>query len=369
MTHGARAGTRRVAVVVAAAVAAGVLTAAAGTRAGHAAEGTSGEDTTAEAEAMLWRARQATASPHSGSVTVVSFTDRGPRVAQLEVTVTGDEVRLERPARIILDPQDEVDEQDLVADVEAGQTVPTAPLGLDVEAVLDRWQVTIGRTVVLDTGPAVPLHLVRTRGTAVRETLFLDEATDIPVRRETRDADGRVLRVVAYTSLDVDDTDDATGARASGRLLAARTGMAVGLLDAASAGFEVLRSLEGGFELVTVATLVGGGDEEVVVARYSDGLSVLSVYQLRGWLDTEALDGAQIHHVADRDVFTWPGREPLRYVWTGADRTWTAVSDAPAPVIEDALETLPGDLVGHDATHRVRRGLDRVWQLVTEPLR
>ncbi len=84
------------------------------------------------------------------------------------------------------------------------------------------------------------------------------------------------------------------------------------------------RSLDAGFELLGVEHVDG-----MTVARYGDGLSVLSVYQQHGRLDPSQLHGASVHTVADRDVWTWPGSEPLRLVWTGEDRTWTAVC-APA---------------------------------------
>ena len=320
-----------------------------------------------EAARLLREARDALAVPHSGQVTVVSFTLGGPRVSRLEVEVGPTTVTLRSLERLLGgDPAVAVDVGDEDATAVA-QRLPASPLGLDVGAILAGWDVTVGPTRVLDTGPAVPLHLVRATGMPVRETLFLDEDSSIPVRRETRGADGRVLRVVAYTDLAVEQPDPQDRDAPSGRVLAARTDMVDGLLEATAMGFEVQQSLDGGFELLTVDVVEGRHD--VAVARYGDGLSIVSVYQLRGMLDAEALEGAEIRHVAGRDVWTWPGREPLALVWTGDGRTWTAVSDAPAEVIEGALRTLPGDFVGHDAGHRLRRGLDRVWRFVTAPLR
>ena len=100
----------------------------------------------------------------------------------------------------------------------------------------------------------------------------------------------------------------------------------------------------------------------MAVARYGDGLSVLSVYQQHGRLDPAGLDGAVVRELAGRDVWTWPGGEPLRLVWTGGDRTWTVVSDAPLAVIEDAVGSLPGEHVGHDVTSRITMGMTRAWQ-------
>lgn len=315
------------------------------------------------AHGLLSRARDATTAPHRGRVTVVSFTGAGPRVAALDVAVTEDGGVLRTPSRVLVAPTGSPRGPALPP---SPQRVLTSPLGLDVDALLAGWDVVVGEPVTLDTGRATPVRLVRRDGAAIRETLFVDDRTGIPVRRETRGPDGRVLRVVAYTALDAPATTDVPAP--TGRVLAARTHMVEGLVHARAAGFHVPQLLDGGFVLVTVDVADEPGDG-MAVARYSDGLSVVSVYQQHGVLDPGTLDGAVVHHVADRDVWSWPGREPVRYVWTGDGLTWTAVSDAPSPVIEDALASLPGDLVGHDAPHRLRRGLDRVWQFVTVPLR
>jgi hypothetical protein len=298
-------------------------------------------------------------------VGIVSFTDDGPRVAELDVTVESGEVVLREPVRVLIGSAGLTEH---LLDADAGHRVPTAPLGLDVEAILDRWEVEVLPSVELDTGPATPIQMVRAHGAAIHEVLYVDRATGIAVRRETRDAEGDVLRVVAYTWLHAaphaaDGSGD-TAAHAETHDPSPDGALAAQLAAASEHGFVVDRGLGAGFELVAVRV-----EESMAVARYGDGLSVLSIYQQHGSLDADALEGAAVRHVAGRDVFSWPGREPVRYVWTGDDRTWIAVSDAPAPVIEGALASLPGDLVGHDAPHRLRRGLDRVWDFLTAPLR
>lgn len=314
-----------------------------------------------DVRAMLDRARAAMAAPHSGRVTTISFTESGPRVAELEVVVRDADAMLRRPARVIVGPSSLRAAMGADGDLR-GQRVPASPLGFDVDAILARWEVAVGPRTSLDTGPAVPVHLVRRSGSAIRETLFVDVDSGMAVRRETRAADGRVLRVVAYTRLaPAEAAARPGGGDAWG---AGPTGMASGHAAATAAGFDVPLALDAGFVLVAVEI-----EGDTAIARYSDGLSVVSIYQEPGALDHDTLHGGVVRHVAKRDVWTWPGLEPVRFVWTGDGRTWTAISDAPAPVIEDALAPLPGDLIGHDAPSRVRRGLTRVWRFVTTPLR
>jgi sigma-E factor negative regulatory protein RseB len=226
---------------------------------------------------------------------------------------------------------------------------------LEVDAVLQRWEATVGAPRELDTGMATPVHLVRRSGAAIEEVVYVDEATSMPVRRETRDADGAVLRVVAYTSLSLLDAG-------SPAAVPTTTGGGPGpgppdLEALAADGYEVPESLDAGFHLLSA-----GHHQGMVVARYGDGLSVLSVYQQLGRLDPSELDGATVEAVAGRHVWVWPGSEPLRLVWTGGGRTWTAVSDAPLEVVEDAISSLPGDRVGHDVPSRISRGVARALE-------
>lgn len=304
-----------------------------------------------DARDLLTAAAASLTQPHVGRVSVVSFAVDGPRVADLDVRVDavgGTELR--RPTRWLVGGS----ERGWLRTTDGALSVTPAAVGarLDVDAVLDRWEATVGPPRGLDTGPATPVHLVRRDGTAVEEVVYVDDATKLPVRRETRGPDGAVLRVVAYTSLTL--VELAAPAAVASRAAAPPP---VDLAALAADGYEVPPSLGAGF------TLLGAGhDGGMAVARYGDGLSVLSVYQQHGRLDPDDLAGATIVDIAGRDVWTWPGSEPVRAVWTGGDRTWTAVSDAPLAVIEDALASLPGDKVGHDVPSRISRGLARAWQ-------
>ena len=303
-----------------------------------------------DARALLTTAAEALEQPHVGRVSVVSFTAAGPRVADLDVRVDAmGQTELRRPTRWLVGGTRDA----WLRTSDGARSVTPAAVGarLDVDAVLERWDAEVGPPRGLDTGPATPVHLHRRDGTAVEEVVYVDDATGLPVRRETRGPDGAVLRVVAYTSLTLVEL----GAPAAVTTPVA-TAADVDIASFTADGYEVPEQLGAGFRL-----LGAEHGEGMAVARYGDGLSVLSVYQQHGRLDTDDLAGATVVELAGRDVWSWPGSEPVRLVWTGGDRTWTAVSDAPVAVIEDAVASLPGDQVGHDVPSRIARGIARAW--------
>lgn len=309
---------------------------------------------------VLEQAVRALDQPHVGRVSVVSFSEVGPRVADLDVRVGPmGGVDLRRPTRWLVGAPSG---SWLRSSQGATAVTPAATgAGLDVDAVLDRWEAELAEVVTLDTGAATPVVLVRRSGAPVEEIVYVDHASALPVRRETRGADGSVLRVVAYTSLAPIELGAVNPVAQTIATDGAST--PVDLRDLEDAGYEVPRELGAGFQLLGV-----GHHDGVATARYGDGLSVLSVYQQQGRLDPSELADAVVVTMAGRDVWSWPGSEPTRLVWTSADRTWTAVTDAPAEVVADALVALPGDRVGHDVPSRVTRGFTRAWTWLRDAL-
>lgn len=306
-----------------------------------------------DARRLLTAAAASLDQPHMGRVSVVTFTGEGPRVADLDVRVDGvGGTELRRPTRWLVGAPG----AGWLRSTQGTLSVTPAATGarLDVDAVLATWDATVGPPRGLDTGPATPVHLVRRVGAAVEEVVYVDHATSLPVRRETRAEDGSVLRVVAYTSLSLVELGGPAPVPPRATSVADPAPADVAALIAA--GYDVPRALDGGFDLLGVEH-----DEGMAVARYGDGLSVVSVYQQHGRLDPSQLHGARVREIAGRHVWTWPGSEPLRLVWTGDDRTWTAVSDAPLAVVSDAVSCLPGEHVGHDVPSRVAQGLTRAW--------
>ncbi|MFP5309521.1 MAG: sigma-E factor regulatory protein RseB domain-containing protein [Actinomycetes bacterium] len=236
------------------------------------------------------------------------------------------------------------------------------PLEFSVDDLLTKYDVARQGVSELVTGPATVVG-VRERGAATdRERLHLDDSTGLVVRRETFDAAGEPVRLVAFTSLQVIDRSlgvpDGMTAPATTRTELSDRG-----LDAlASVGWEVPTALDGGFRLREAYALPenDGGSVHLV---YTDGLYTLSVYEQHGRLDPDAVSGARRHAAEGRHVWRWPGSEPERVVWSGAGMTFTAVSDAPLDTIVTAVSALPADPPPGPFA-RLTRGFERLGRML-----
>ncbi len=218
---------------------------------------------------------------------------------------------------------------------------------LSIDRLLKRYDVMSDGRADLVTGPALVLGLRPTGADHDRERLYVDEATDLVVRRETFDADGRPTRLIAFTSLDVvaemPAVDGLPGSPATEHIVQAggRSTMSPDSLEILDdTGWEVPAGLPGGFDLDTGYALSSeeGGALHLV---YSDGLYTLSIYQQHGDLDPTSALGAVASTAGDGRVWRWPGADPERAIWSRDGLTYTAVSDAPADALLLALAGLP----------------------------
>jgi sigma-E factor negative regulatory protein RseB len=131
----------------------------------------------------------------------------------------------------------------------------------------------------------------------------------------------------------------------AGQLLALRAG-----------GWLVPASLPGGLSLFTGAqTQTSTG--AVLDLGYSDGLSVVSVFEQRGNLAAE-LAGWQKITLAGHAVYAAePGQRSL--TWSSRGMVYTLLADAPAQTVDDVVGVLP-----HDASpgfvKRMSRGMARL---------
>lgn len=306
---------------------------------------------------VLQRAAQASSgTPFAARMVVVTLDERdGPHVTEVQLS-RDDEGALQvgqyeswligrhGDAAFLHDAQD--DKMLRLGPVEA---VP-----FDLDAVERNYRVGIDRRADLDTGRAVVLTFERNG--IVRERLFVDEATNLVVRRETFDLDGRAARVVALTELTItgEPLEMPSEPRQDWRHVTAVDPAAVPLLE--DLGPDHPAELPGGFELLARYRVQ---DDNASQLLYSDGLYTLSIYEQHGRVDPDALDGAVGYKDADMAVYRWPGAEPQRIVWSGGGHTFTAVTDAPVDVLMAAVAALP-----HEAPsglmHRVTRGFKRV---------
>ncbi len=329
-----------------------------------------GDDAPTSAVAMrvLDRAVEvARTARYRGRMTVASFARGGPQVTTVEVARTADG-RLHAIRRGAWELGRDVDGSYL-------RTTRTGSLlrlggverdAFDRDRFLRHYAVEDGGTSRLDTGPARAL-LVTSRDDGVRaETLHVDERTGLIVRRETRDADGRPVRVVAFTDLDVDPGTGLIAPPPDGEgdeRLAVTPVARRALLER---GVPAVSELPGGYELLDVSE-VDADDLPTVHLIYSDGLYTLSLYVQEGRLapsatavaDELALPGGGV-------VWRWPGSEPRRVVWTGEGRTFTAITDAPTGDLLAAVAGLPND-PAPSTLRRLARGLSRVGERLLPP--
>ena len=238
-----------------------------------------------------------------------------------------------------------------------------APDGVTSTAVLDpRMVQRLAAQYDLDvrgpgrcTGRSASVVEARDRDGQVAGRFWVDRETGVLLRREVFDADGRRVRSSAFVDLAV----------AAGAPSAPRVPMAVRTADQRPAeqaverlrrdGWHVPRDLPHGFRLLETRH-----DGEVLHLAYTDGLSTLSLFAQDGDLGSGGMTGFRVERVDGRPA--WFRRSaPERVVWSGGDRVWTLVSDAPDDAVRAAVGALPRDPAPDTGlTARLGRGLGRL---------
>ncbi len=305
---------------------------------------------------VLGRAVGATRTGFEATMVVVSVDDGGPGVTEVALRKDADGDLTVAAAEAWLIARDETSA--MFRDAEAGQLVrlgQVQALPFTVAEADRNYDVGVDGRAQLRTGPAVAVGF--RRDDVLRERLYVDDATSLVVRRETYDVAGAPVRVAALTDLQVTDAQMEQMEAAGETALAHREPLSPRRVRRmAGHGWDVPTTVGAGFELRAGFTVDEGAAVQLV---YSDGLYTLSVYEQPGRVDARALDGAVR---SDRDgipVYRWPGAEPERMVWNGDEHTFTAVTDAPADVLMDAVGDLPHDPAPALAT-RLTRGLSRL---------
>lgn len=318
-----------------------------------------------QAMRLLEEATEAsTALAYRGRLVLSAFTEPGPELTTVRLTRDEDGLQVRRG---------ETWELGRVGD-EAYLRTSTGTLlrlsgiergPVDLERLGEKYALRLTGTERLVTGDAVRLLLVDRRTGATRERLYVDEDSDLIVRRETYGADGEPRRVVAFTELEIGPGDVATPQEADydreERLRAAD------LTELAERGYEVPEALPGGYELVT-GYAVEDEDPPRLHLVFHDGLYSLSLYQQRGRLAADAVSGATAMRAGDGGrVWRWPGSEPRRVVWSADGLTFTALSDAPTDELLSVVSGLPTQRPPSTLA-RLGRGLSRLgeWLRITD---
>jgi hypothetical protein len=296
-------------------------------------------------------ARAVREQPYAGRQVIAVFSRQGGRTLLLDVRHVpgqGSQVRL------VATPQTP-ERRYFAPDRPAGAG---AVGGLDARAlkrlVTHHTPVVAGRGVVAGR-PAVIVELRRRSG-SVAVRLWLDERTRLPLQRDVLDPAGRLLRTSLFAAIDL-RPQQTRFPRAAPR--PTRAGAAVDaarLTDLRERGWAAPERLPENLDLVE-ARLSGSGRGQVLHLGYSDGVSLLSVFEQPGRLDPGRLAGWTSERRAGRRVWVSPA-VPEQVTWSAAGRVFTVISESPEAV-DLALAALPRPR-SPGVLPRVGRGLSRV---------
>jgi sigma-E factor negative regulatory protein RseB len=125
-----------------------------------------------------------------------------------------------------------------------------------------------------------------------------------------------------------------------------------------SAGWATPGVLAPRFQLTDVRRLTTDGDT-ILHLTYTDGLSAISVFQQRGRLDAQRLDGFRPTRVSGAEVYAMDGI-PYRATWSASGVVYTVVGDAPDEAVQAVIAGLPHERAAAGVMSRLGRGVDRV---------
>ena len=238
----------------------------------------------------------------------------------------------------------------------------TAPL---IRLLKSHYLVAYAGTGSADNRTAQVVEAWRADG-SIAARFWLDDATKLPLEREVFDTATHVIGQdvfidVSFTTPGGDPPQQAAAASASARVSADPQGPWTDpfsrrqLLALRDGGWQVPAELPGGLSLFTGAkTQADTG--AVLDLGYSDGLSMVSVFEQRGKLPAR-LAGWRKTKTGGHVVFALPDQRTL--TWAGHGMVFTMVADAPSQTVDAVVGALP-----HDGPtgfwKRMSRGLVRV---------
>jgi MucB/RseB N-terminal domain len=248
-----------------------------------------------------------------------------------------------------------------------------APAG-PVDLLVDAYEIRLaGREPVVGR-PADVVEARRADGTLAAR-LWVDTATGLPLRRELLDTEGSVSQASAFVDLAVQGQvgtpvaggaeDSPAGAVPGGGGVGAAVsggGPALDLDDLVALrhqGMACPEEIGDGLVLYEARRVRVGEGRSAVQLSYSDGLVAVSVFEQRGRLDGDRLEGFSGRRVGDGTVWTRSG-PPAWATWSTGESVVTVVSDDPALVPAVVAAVPPGDDGGHGMLARLARAASRV---------
>jgi MucB/RseB N-terminal domain len=208
------------------------------------------------------------------------------------------------------------------------------------------------------SGRPAMIVVVRRPDGSLAARYWLDQVTDLPLRREMFDTHGDLVNEGAFIDLDIGG--NAVSVLPPPKARAWNAQLSRGDVAALRrGGWTVPRLLAGNLNLVGI-TRTGTSAGVVVDASYSDGLSVVSVFIQHGELP-DSLPGWRQIRVSGLPVYLTQstGLGERGVAWSAGGFVYTVIADAPAETVQDVVVQLPHD---RDAGFwaRVQRGLRRI---------
>lgn len=232
--------------------------------------------------------------------------------------------------------------------------------GGQLQLLVDAYDLTTsGSTVV--AGRAAIVISAR-RGQELVARFFVDDATGLMVRREVYDR-GQLVRSSAFESL----RTSAGGFLShlppeliTPAATAVSTRLAPMLNDD---GYACPSTLSDTFELTTLDRVDSSSD--TIHAAYSDGLSTASVFEQRGQLGTDGLQGFRPVDIDGMQVAVREGL-PTVAVWASEGTVYTLVTDAPMSTSAALIADLPHrPPVREDTSNRLVRGFETLGSFLS----
>lgn len=294
-------------------------------------------------EVLQRSARQSDRMSYRAGMIIVNLSAGGPHLTEVQLArAPGGNLQLGRAESWLVGRDAN---QSFFVDEAAGHLLDLGQveqLKVGLGDVSRKYDVELVGEAELDSGRSYVL-VFRTAGDErAHERLFVHRDTGLVVRRETY-SNGAPVRVVTLTDLQIDPAPAITPPMEEASEFGPRENLSAdGIETLSAAGWDVPQELPGGFSLAG-SYAVTASESGAVHLVYSDGLYLLSVYEQPGHMAADAIDGATPFGHRGMYVYRWPGSEPERMVWSGAGRTFTAVTDAPPETALTALAALPAD--------------------------
>jgi sigma-E factor negative regulatory protein RseB len=205
-----------------------------------------------------------------------------------------------------------------------------------------------------------PAHVVEVRrpSGSVAARFWLDRETGLVLRREVFDSHGATTKASAFVDFTV---GHATLAGRSADSMPAAWPDTVPISAAPSlrdVGWTAPAAVASNFELIDVRQRHEDG-RTAVHLTYSDGLSTVSVFQDRGHLDAQRLDGFEPTRVDGAEVYVSDGI-PYQATWSADGVVYTVLGDAPDDAMQTVIAFLPHEQAPAGVMARLSRGMDRV---------